>query len=159
MRAPRMTLAAFIVSCGVAVLVFGFIGLLFVDPDRTNPPDLTKWLGGGLLAHDALIAPLVGLIGLGLARFAPDSMKAPLQGGLFASGVVILTTFPFWRGYGRSADNPSVLPNDYAAGVAWTLVVIWSAAAVWAFSRRRTHGGPMAEREDLAKMEREEKRR
>jgi len=134
-------LAIVTIAIGALVLLFGFFGLLFIDPERTHPLDFFKWFGGGVIAHDGLVAPLVAVVALGVARFAPSRIKAPVQGALFASAVVVGTTFPFWRGYGRRSDNPSVLPNDYVAGVLMVLGLIWITAALFiviAWKKRRS---------------------
>jgi hypothetical protein len=133
-------LAIVTIAIGALVLLFGFFGLIFIDPERTNPLNFFKWFGGGIIAHDGLVAPLVAVVALGIARFVPSRIKAPVQGALFASAVVVGTTFPFWRGYGRRPDDPSALPNDYVAGVLIVLGLIWITAALFmavAWRRRR----------------------
>jgi hypothetical protein len=97
----------------------------------TKPLLLAAWLLGGLLAHDALIAPLACLIGIAAARAAPASARVPVQAALFASAIVLAVAYPALRGYGRSPDNPTVQPLDYATATLTVLAVVWGGAAVW----------------------------
>lgn len=70
----------------------------------------------------------------------PARVRAPVEVGLIVSGVVVLFAWPFLRGYGLRPDNPSALPNDYAAGLAGVLGGVWlvcSALTLWAWLRPR----------------------
>jgi len=117
-------------AVGGAVIGVGVVGGLRAA-SSTKPLLLTAWLLGGLLAHDALIAPLACLIGIAAARAVPASARVPLQAGLFASAIVIAVAYPALRGYGRSPDNPTVQPLDYATATLTVLAVVWASAAVW----------------------------
>jgi hypothetical protein len=116
---------------GTAIMAFGIWGL-FNDSARTHPTQWVRWFVGSALVHDLLIAPLVFAIAVLLVRRISPRYRAIVQGGLIASGVILLTTFPLLRGYGQRPDNPSALPNDYGMGVLVTLGVIWLAVAALA---------------------------
>jgi hypothetical protein len=96
---------------------------------------------GALLVHDLLLAPFVIAIGTVVARIVPRPIRAAVQAGLIISGALVLFAFPFVRGYGRIPDNPTILPRNYAQGLALVLAVVWLsivalAAILWRSSRR-----------------------
>ena len=51
-------------AVGWTVMAYALWGV-FADHDATNPPGLARWVLGGALAHDVLIAPAVLLVGAG----------------------------------------------------------------------------------------------
>lgn len=137
-RSVNVRLFWIMAVAGWGVMAFGVLGLL-QNSARTHPDQWAKWFFGALLVHDALLAPLVFGMGSLVARVAPPPWRKPLAQALVASGIIVIVAFPFVRGYGRSSDNPSVLPNNYALGLAVTLAVVWFAvlAGHW-LTRRKT---------------------
>lgn len=123
---------------GTAIMGFGVYGL-FENSNRTHPDQWVRWFLGAAIAHDFVLAPTVAVAGVLIARRTSDRYRAILQGALIASGIVVLTAYPFVRGYGRRPDNPTVLPNNYAVGLVLVLAVIWVVAAslAWRAHRRR----------------------
>jgi hypothetical protein len=63
--------------------------------------------------------------------------RSSVQGGLFASAVVFAFSLPFVIGAGRTPDNPSKLPLDYALGLAVVLGAIWIVVAGLTLRARR----------------------
>ncbi|MFE0632210.1 hypothetical protein ACFW3D_35330 [Streptomyces sp. NPDC058864] len=80
-------------------------------------------LGGAVVLHDALIAPLVLLIGSTLVRGAA---RGPVRGALLVGGALTAVALPVLLRPGKPA-NPSVLPLDYPRN--W-LVTLLAAAVV-----------------------------
>jgi hypothetical protein len=117
------------VALGWAVIGYGVWGLLS-NANRTNPDQWIRWFAGSLIVHDLVVAPLTFVVGALVVGRIPRRYRAPLQGGLIASAIIVLTTWPLVAGYGLRADNPSALPNNYLAGLAFVLAVVWSAVAV-----------------------------
>ena len=111
-------------AVGWPVMGFGLAGLLGEAAD-THPGDLARWFLSGAVVHDGLAAPVVCGIGWLLARGVPRAVRAPVAAGLVVSGVVVLYSWPFLRGYGLRPDNPSALPLDYGAGLAVVLASVW----------------------------------
>jgi hypothetical protein len=126
-------------ALGWVVMGYGVWGLLD-NASRTNPDQWIRWFTGSLIVHDLVVAPVTFAVGALVVGRIPSRFRAPFQGGLIASAIIVLTTWPLVRGYGLRADNPSALPNNYLAGLAFVLAVVWSAVAVIAVRswRRRT---------------------
>lgn len=89
---------------------------------------LARWLLGSALAHDLVLAPIVTVVGLVLARLLPRTARGPVLGAAAISGIVVLVSWPALRGYGLRAANPSILPHDYGRHVAIVLALTWSVA-------------------------------
>lgn len=92
---------------------------------------VATWVVGGNVVHDALLVPIVLLIGAVLTRFVGEPWRTPLRAGLIASACVILVAIPVVGGYGRKAANPSLLPLDYDTAVLTALGIVWALAAAW----------------------------
>lgn len=117
------------VAVGWAVIAYGIWGL-FDNINRTNPEHWIRWFAGVLIVHDFIVAPLTFAVGAHLIARIRRPLLAPIQGALIASGIIVLTTWPLLRGYGLRPDNPSALPNNYAAGLTAVLALVWLVAAV-----------------------------
>jgi len=138
---PRVFWAGLLV--GWAVIAIGIRGLLVNEDARmgTNPPGWLVLMVQSNLAHDIVLVPAVLLVGVGVARFVPPAVRAPVQGGLIATGVIVLFTFPFVRGYGIKPDNPTVLPQDYGRGLLLVLGAVWLVTAAITLGRLRLRRG------------------
>ncbi|MGH9000837.1 MAG: hypothetical protein ACRDY7_15765, partial [Acidimicrobiia bacterium] len=118
-------------AVGWAAIAYG-LGALFTNTGDTNPQRWWRWFVAGAVTHDALVAPLVCGGGWALTRLVPRFARGAVAGGLIVSGAVIVFAWPFLRGYGELAGNPSALPRNYAGGVAGTLALVWVACAALA---------------------------
>lgn len=116
-------------TLGLAMLAFGVLGLLR-HADETRPLDALTFLLGGLVLHDGLWAPVVMVGGVVLARVVPRRFRPTVQGALLVSAALTLVAIPPWTGRGRLANNASILPQDYGAGLLTALAVVWAVAAV-----------------------------
>jgi hypothetical protein len=121
---------------GWGVMAYGIWGFL-QDHRRTVPARTVWWIAGTAVAHDAIVAPVATLIGLGLAALLPRWARGPVAAAVAASGVVLMFSYPLLRHFGRRADNPSILPLDYPRNVAVVLAVIWVSSAMALVVRRR----------------------
>jgi hypothetical protein len=97
--------------------------------------DVGLWVVGLDVVHDLALAPLATVVALAVVVALPRRLRAPILAGLGASAVVLLVAWPLLRGYGRRADNATILPRDYSAGVTIVLAVIWVLAGVWLAAR------------------------
>lgn len=124
---------------GWGVMAYGIWGFLS-DHRATVPARTVWWIAGTAVAHDAIVAPVATLVGLGLAALLPRWARGPVAAAVAASGVVMVFSYPLLRHFGRRADNPSILPLDYPRNVAIVLSVIWAAAAIAVVIRfRQSH--------------------
>jgi hypothetical protein len=112
------------VLVGWPVMGFGVWGLIH-ESSRTHPDQWLRWFAGILLAHDLLVAPAVFALGVLLGARVPRGVCL----GLAASAMIVATSWPVLAGYGRTPDNPSVLPNHYAAGLLTVLGAVWLTVA------------------------------
>jgi MFS family permease len=117
---------------GVALMGVG--GSLLMDVrDLTG---VLVWLGGAVVLHDAVIAPLVLLAGLVLVR---GRARGPVRGALVVAGALTVVALPVLLRPGRTA-NSSVLPLDYPRNWLVTVVVVASVTAVWLAVRKFRDG-------------------
>jgi hypothetical protein len=131
-------------AAGWALILWGVRGALHHHVD-TRPGQLVRFLIGGALAHDLVLAPLVLLTGVVLARWVAGRWRAPIQAALVISGTLVLFTYPELRGYGHALGNPTSLPHNYAANlaevVAAVVIATTVAALVGVSASRRSDGG------------------
>ena len=123
------------VVIGWATIGFGLFGL-FENSERTHPDRWARWFFGALVVHDLVVAPVVIAIGALLARRVPANYRGPIQGALITTGILVLVSFPFVRGYGHRADNPSALPNNYGAGLLALVVLVWVVTGLFLWRAR-----------------------
>lgn len=112
---------------GLAVAGYGIAGLV-THARATRPTNSLAWLLTGIVAHDAVVVPVIALIGLVLSRAVPRPYRAVTQGALIVSGSVILASLPLWRGYGGSPGNPSVNALPYGRNLLIVLGGVWAVA-------------------------------
>ena len=134
-RAPVFWLSA---AAGWALIGWGVRGVLHHHVD-TRPGQLARFLLGGALASDLLLAPVVLLTGVLLARSVAGRWRAPIQAALLICGALLLFAYPLLRGYGRVQRNPTSLPHNYSANllVVVAAVVVGTAAVALVGARRR----------------------
>lgn len=97
--------------------------------------DVGLWVVGLDLVHDLAFAPVATLVAIVVVALLPGRFRAPVLAGLGASAVVLLVAWPLLGGYGRRADNPTILPRDYGSAVMIVLAIVWSLAAMWCVAR------------------------
>lgn len=110
-------------AVGVALMGVGVSLLL----DVRDLADVVLWLGGAVVLHDALIAPLVLSAGLLLVR---GGARGPVRAALIVAGSLTVVAVPVLVRPGARA-NSSVLPLDYPRN--WLIAVV-AVATVTALS-------------------------
>lgn len=115
-------------AAGWVVIGIGLRGIFQHSLD-TRPANLAKFVVGGALLHDLLIAPLVLLAAVALARRVPDRARATVTAALVVTGVVALFSYPLVRAYGLAANNPTSLPHNYTVNLMVVLGIVWAVAA------------------------------
>lgn len=111
-------------AVGVAMLGFGAWNLLWHQHAQVGPPDAVgKWLLGGVIVHDAILAPLVFLACAVAWRHTGARVRRALALFLLAGGSLVIIALPDIL---RSGDNPNptVTPLDYPRNLTITLGVL-----------------------------------
>ena len=131
MKALRLLLGA----TGVVLIV---VGVVFLSGDRLGDlVEVGAWLAGGVVAHDAVIAPLVIVVGaLGVPRL-PSAFRAPAVVGLVVLMSVTLMAVPVIGRFGVKADDHGLLNRPYVALWLVFAVLVAVAVAVASLPRRR----------------------
>jgi hypothetical protein len=116
-------------AIGGSVMAYAVWGISR-DQVGANPPGLVRYVLGAAILHDAIVAPVVAVIGLALAWILPARVRGPILGALFLSAVVALFAYPLVGAFGRHELNASTLPLDYGPNLALVIGLVWAAAAV-----------------------------
>jgi hypothetical protein len=123
---PRFWITA---AVGWAVIGWGLVGIISNSLD-TRPAQLARFVVGGALLHDLLVAPLAVLAGVLVARAVPGRARGPVQAALVVSAIVALFSWPLVRAYGLAANNPTSLPHNYGRNLLVVLGAVWVVTAV-----------------------------
>lgn len=135
MRAARLCLGAL----GLAATAYGLVLLVGLGTEQVAA--VVVWVGGGVVAHDALLAPLVVALGVLAAVRAPSWWRTPLVWALVVLGPLTLVAVPVLGRFGAKEDNPTLLDRPYWLGYALVVLVVLALAAVSA--RRRRDAAPV----------------
>ncbi|MFB6438775.1 hypothetical protein ACFCVY_18640 [Streptomyces sp. NPDC056411] len=119
-------------AAGVALMGVG-VSLLMDVRDLTG---VLVWLGGAVVLHDALIAPMVLLVGLALVR---GGARGRVRGALVVAGALTVVALPVLLRPGARA-NSSVLPLDYPRNWLIALVAVAMVTALSVAVRRCARG-------------------
>jgi hypothetical protein len=128
---------------GVALIgLGGWVLTETVSPTRYG--GLLVWLIGSVIAHDAVVAPLVAGVALVVGRAGRrirPAVIAIVQVGVVLGVVLTLVVVPEIIRKAEGVENETVLPFDYGLrlGVAWLVVAVLTALAVagWIVLARR----------------------
>jgi hypothetical protein len=106
----------------VGVVMGAFGALRFLQLDLPDIVDAVLWLVGGVVVHDAVLAPLtVGLTYLA-TRVVPAWARGRVAVALVVLATVTLTAVPVLGRMGERADNPTLLDRNYVVG--WLVFVV-----------------------------------
>lgn len=121
---------------GAGLLLIAIGGRLLADlPD---PFGVLVWLGGALVLHDGIIAPLVLAAGLAVAAVPARGL---VRGALLTAGVLVLVTLPLLLRPG-TPPNPSALPLPYGRNLLLVLAAVLVAAGAMAVVGRWRRSRP-----------------
>lgn len=134
MRVARILLAL----AGLAALVWGAVlAVQFGLHSFRDGRSAVEFLVGGTLANDAIVAPVIGLAGLAISRFAGPAWRTPVRVGAAVSGVLALIAVPaLWRV--TPALNLGLDDRNYGAGLLIALAVVWVLVVAAGLVRRRS---------------------
>ena len=122
-------------STGLAILAVG-LHKLWVLPDRVST---LKWALGPVVIHDALVAPLVCMLGWAASRALAAWTRPAVLAGTVVTSTLFLVSLPVIGGHGATPTNPSLDPRNYGAGLLIALGVTWALVGLsllWAAARR-----------------------
>lgn len=131
-------------GAGVLVAAYGAVRLLELGGD--NLVATAVWLAGGVLAHDALLAPATVVV-CAVAVLAVHSRpwRAAAACFLVVLGTVTVAAVPVLGRFGAKADNPTLLDRPYVTGwLVLAAVVLLGSLVVGSLGARRErtgHGG------------------
>ena len=115
-------------AAGWVVIAYGLRGIFQHSLD-TRPAQLARFVVGGALLHDLVVAPLVIVAGVAVARAVRGRNRPVVQAALVVTAIVALFSYPLVRAYGLATNNPTSLPHDYARNLLVVLTAVWVAAA------------------------------
>jgi hypothetical protein len=125
-----MKMRATLATLGVGLGGYGAFRLIELGWD--NLVATLLWLAGGVLLHDAILAPLAVAVAALATTLLPRTVRGPAAAGFVVLGSVTLTAVPVLGRFGARADNPTLLDRDYTTG--WLLLAAAVLLAVAAFS-------------------------
>ena len=143
MTPSRPVLVIRIVLFGIgAVLVGVGAGALVAGVPPRQWIGILLWMGGAVVLHDAIFAPLV-LVGSRLLRRVGARVSwvqvAVVQVALVLGAAITLIAIPGIASQGIGARNPSVLVFPYALhlAIAWAVIGVLTAITVVVIALRR----------------------
>lgn len=136
-------------TAGIGLAGYGVLRIV-QNPTVTQPLGLGKWLIGGLILHDGLIAPVVIGVGWLLARLIPARALAFAQAGLVTAALISsIGVLLIWRQGKTSAPSLTLLQQNYTANLLILLAGVAVATALsyaWLVLRsNRTNSRPPAD--------------
>lgn len=126
---------------------FGLWGVwLMRDFTSEQLISMGTWLAGGVILHDAVIAPLTVLLGVVAARLLPGRTRAVVAIAFLVWATLTVTFVNVLSGQGGKPDNDTILHRPY--GLSWMVLttVIVVAAVFVAFRGPRVSRKPTSER-------------
>ena len=133
MNALRILLGAL----GVAGGAFGAVLLLDLGP--ANLVAAGTWLVGGVLVHDAVLAPLTLAVGVGAVRLLRRQVPAAIVVGATVLATVTVVAIPVLGRFGARGDNRTLLDRNYLLG--WLVLATLTVVAVAIAMVRSDRGG------------------
>jgi hypothetical protein len=124
----------------VGLVLIGWGIRLLLGLEVADLVDAGLWLAGGVIVHDAVVAPLVVLAGLATSRVLPLWARGPVVVVGVLVGTVTLTVAPTLGRFGAKPDDPFLLNRAYSAWwlVLTLLAVLGGAAVAWRARRDAT---------------------
>lgn len=125
---------------GVAVGLYGLWSMRDFDFDQIR--SLGLWLAGGVVLHDAVLAPLTVLLGLVASRLLPGHSQKHVAVAFVLWGTLTIVVLAVLSGMGGKPDNATLLDRDYRLswllGTAALAAIVLVISAVRARRRART---------------------
>ena len=135
-----------LVGGGVLLLAWGAF-VMFDLVRLTRIPGVALWIAAAILLHDAILAPIVFALGIGLRRAGrrvSGTVIAIVQGGIVVGSIVSLIAVPTIVAKNFAPANATVLPLNYGLnlGIFWlVLAALTVGLSAWAVMRERRGSG------------------
>lgn len=123
---------------GVAAMAWGL--WLVRDDGIERWRSQTAWFVGGVLAHDAVLAPLVVLVGVVAARVLRPTIRPAIAFGFIVWATVTVAVANVLLPVGGRLDNPSLMNRPYV--ITWLVFTAVVVAAVSLALRARRYSKP-----------------
>ena len=121
----------------VAGVGFGLWGLwLMRDFTSERLVSAGIWLGGGIVLHDAVLAPITIAVGVVAARLLPRYARAPMGIAFLVWATLTVVLVPVLSGQGGKPDNDTILNRPYVTSWLIMTAVLFAMALVVALRRR-----------------------
>lgn len=95
------------------------------------------WLAGGVILHDAVIAPVTVVLGVGAARALPGRLRAMAAMAFLVWATLTVAFFNVLSGQGGRPDNDTILHRPYVLSWLVLTVAIAVVALISAHASRR----------------------
>ncbi len=111
----------------VGVLTVGYGVAQMWDFARADQVSIVLWLALGLIAHDAIIAPVALGVAWLVRRVLPRDWWKPVLLALAYTNILLLLALPVIlpRPAGQYPDNPTVLDRNYGLGLTVAIIAVW----------------------------------
>ena len=123
---------------------FGLWGVwLMRDFTSEQLVSMGTWLAGGVVLHDAVIAPVTVLLGVAAARLLPGRPRSVIAIAFLVWATLTVAFVNVLSGQGGKPDNDTVLHRPY--GTSWIVLtagIVLVAAGVALLRRRRVSRVP-----------------
>ncbi|MET0822180.1 MAG: hypothetical protein ABWY58_14550 [Aeromicrobium sp.] len=122
----------------VAGVGFGLWGLwLMRDFTREQLTSEAFWLAGGVVLHDAVLAPVVVAVGYVASRVLPAHWRSATATAFVVWGTLTVAFLPVLSGQGGKPGNDTILGKPYVLSWVVLTLVLVAYAGVGALLRRR----------------------
>lgn len=124
-------------ALGAVGVGFGLWGLwLMRDFSSEQLISTGIWFAGGILLHDAVLAPVTVLLGVAASRLLPAHFRAATGLAFLVWATLTITFIPVLSGQGGKPDNDTLLGQPYL--ISWLVLTgVLAGAAVIAAQRRK----------------------
>jgi len=121
---------------------FGLWGLwLMRDFTREQLTSEAFWLAGGVILHDAILAPVVVVVGYAASRLLPAHFRSSTATAFLVWGTLTIAFLPTLSGEGGKAGNDTILGKPYVLSwVVMTLLLVVYAVGAALLRKRRSPG-------------------
>ncbi|MBQ1025022.1 hypothetical protein [Micromonospora sp. C95] len=119
---------------GCLLMAYAVVGAL-TDTD-VAPGGVLLFLAAVLVGHDVAWMAAVLAVGVALTR-VPPLYRPTIRTAVLTAAAVTVVGLPLALGFGRAADNASVLPLPYGRNLAAVLLVVAATTLLVCVVRRR----------------------